>query len=173
MFKRSILLTVLLMFIFGTSLCWAEDNSAKANTNDIYKQATEVANLYNDCIYLYQSSGLSYQQFDEMYTKATIAKNRFMSKNKTNISPDIIQAFEITDSAFADTRNMWHDYIEYKYLSKTAEIEALREKYPKLKSVKREGIFGDYDAGEMAKILATYCVEYNNKLNDLISKEGN
>lgn len=156
---------MVLVFSFVSTVFAGE----QPKTSIDYKQAQDVADLYGDCVYLYQSSGLSYEQFDQMFTKATLAKNRFLSKYEKDISIDLLIAFQKVDRSFVDARGLWKDYIDYRYINKSTYTEGLMASYPKLKEVHREGLFGVYDTGKMAPIVAQYCVEYTENLKKAIT----
>lgn len=166
MLKRTGLLLVLIMFIFSAS-CWA----AEAKSESIYKLAQPVADLYSDCVYLYRTSGISYKQFEDKFTEATIQKNRFLKKNK-EVPVDLVDALNNVDMAFADAKQIWNLSFQYAWLSKSDYTISLYKKYPRMSVVRRQGMLGMYSTQEMANIVASYCIEYNEKLALVIDIEG-
>lgn len=160
--KRILLLAVVLM-IFNVGICFAEDQN-------IYEKARDVADLYSDCVYLYKTSGLSYNQFDQMYTNATLQKNRFLSRNR-EVPTDLSNAMEDVDKTFADTRDMWKEsiYSRSTGISKSPYQQYLFNRYPRMQSIKRSGLFGLYDTQQILQVLSTYCIEKNDKLQDVIN----
>lgn len=173
--KRISLLVVLFMFVIGAS-CFAEETQTQqsdARLKDIYKQASSIVDLYGDCVYLYKTSGLSYKQFDEMFTNATLQKNRFISKNK-DMPKELLDAMNDIDTTFADTRDLWKEsiYSSSIGISKNGYYEYLLKRYPLIKSVKRQGLFGLYNTQELLNILAQYCITKNDELQQMIQRQN-
>lgn len=162
MLKRATVAILMLLLISGMSLCYAATTE-----KNIYDQAASVFELYNDCIYLYQNGGISYNQFSEMYTKASLQKNRFLTKNK-DIPSELKKSIISVDEVFMHTRDMWDASIRYKTISKSKYTENLKELYPRLQQVKLNKFWGLYNANEMAEILGSYCIEYTKRLQDTI-----
>lgn len=161
------ILILVLTLVLMSGVCSAEEKN-------IYQKADEVADLYNDCVYLYKSSGLSYKQFDEMYTQATLQKNRFLSKNK-DVPLELSDSLNDLDRAFADTRDMWKEsiYSNSTAIPKNAYSISLFQRYPRMQSIKRTGIFGMYDTQQILQVLSTYCIEKNDKLQEIIKSGSN
>ena len=159
--KRIVILMGLFMILLG-SVCFAEEvpvttqavNQEKPfDVVGLYKQAQEVSEMYSDCVYLYQSSGLTYERFDQMFIRATLAKNKFLTKNGKNVPLEIYVALEKVDKTFADARDLWQFAVNTRYLEKSKYTDGLMVKYPKLKDIHRQGLFGVYDVNEIAPIV--------------------
>ena len=168
--KRTVMALMVILVMALGNVCFAEESSTvqtqvkPLDLTGVYKQAQDVSDMYNDCVYLYQSSGLNYERFDQMFIRATLAKNNFLARNGKSVPVDIYVALEKVDKAFADARDLWRIAIERQYIEKSSYTDGLMARYPKLKAVHRQGLFGVYDVNNFAPILGQYCVEYNEGL---------
>lgn len=160
MFKK--LLVILALFLMTIGNCYG----AGLQVNTV-NQAEAISNMYDDLLYLYKGPGLSYKKFDDKYTEATIAKNRFLTKNK-ELPPSLVEAFENVDMAFADGKRIWDLSFQYGSLYKSNYTESLMKKYPRMSVVKRKGIAGVYYIQELGNVIVSYCDEYNTKLKSEI-----
>jgi hypothetical protein len=125
-----------------------------ADTKENVYDAKELSNDYKDISDMF-SIGVKYNDYSELYKKATLYNHRFNRKYQDEIlMQNIIDEANQVQSLYDLISNVW----AHKITSNTTDISLssdIRNKYPRLKELHGD-MWGDFDTDRVLQILIEY-----------------
>lgn len=158
MFKRIVVMLVLVLGIFGT--CWADS------------ETNEVTDAYSD-IYLMFNSNMSYNEFRPIYRTANLKYEKYKQKhNGDNKYSDVLLRLNYLDTLYYDIDRTW----KHDIFSSSTDIRLISEDftiYPKLNNLKKN-FWGNYNTKDVMQIYMGYQqerIDSVKKASDNIGKQ--